>query len=118
MKQEFLDFIKALMEAAPQVVEEKMTDNVKSYLNSFESDATIKEKPEVTENGKIILKFFQSHPVAPFKSKEIAEELFISSRTISGAMRKLVTDGFVEKAGKDPVLYSVTEKGKNYIIED
>ena len=27
-------------------------------------------------------------------------------------MRKLVTDGFVEKMGESPVLYSITEKGK------
>jgi DNA-binding PadR family transcriptional regulator len=42
----------------------------------------------------------------------------MSSRTISGAMRKLVNDGFVEKIGKDPVIYTLTEKGKNYIIEE
>ena len=118
MKQEFLDFINALMEAAPKVAEEKMTDNVKKYIESFTNDSSIKEKPEITDNGKIILKFFQSHPVAPFKAKEIAEELFISSRTISGAMRKLVTDGFVEKVGEQPALYTLTEKGKNFVIEE
>jgi predicted transcriptional regulator len=26
-------------------------------------------------------------------------------------MRKLVTDGYVEKVGKDPVIYPITEKG-------
>ena len=31
-------------------------------------------------------------------------------------MRKLVTDGFVEKIGQDPVMYSLTEKGKNIEI--
>ena len=50
------------------------------------------------------------------KSKEIAEALFVSSRSVSGAMRKLVTDGFVEKIGQDPVMYSLTEKGKNIEI--
>jgi DNA-binding PadR family transcriptional regulator len=33
-------------------------------------------------------------------------------------MRKLANDGFVEKLGKDPVIYTLTEKGKNYNIED
>ena len=37
----------------------------------------------------------------------------MSSRTVSGAMRKLVTDGFVEKIGQDPVMYTLTEQGKN-----
>ena len=47
-----------------------------------------------------------------WKAKDIAEGLFISSRGVSGAMRKLVTDGYVEKVGQDPVIYSLTEKGK------
>jgi DNA-binding PadR family transcriptional regulator len=33
-------------------------------------------------------------------------------------MRKLTTDGFVEKVGSDPVIYTITEKGKNYKFED
>ena len=52
-----------------------------------------------------------------WKSKDIAEGLFISSRAVSGAMRKLVTDGFVEKVGQDPVIYALTEQGKNIEIE-
>ena len=51
-----------------------------------------------------------------FKAKDIAEGLFISSRTVSGAMRKLVSDGFVEKVGQDPVIYTITEKGKEIEI--
>ena len=35
----------------------------------------------------------------------------ITSRTASGAMRKLVTDGYVEKMGENPVVYSLTDKG-------
>ena len=53
-----------------------------------------------------------------WKARDIAEGLFISSRTVSGAMRKLVTDGFCEKVGADPVVYALTEKGKNYNIKD
>ena len=50
------------------------------------------------------------------KAKDIGEGLFISSRAVSGAIRKLVTDGFVEKVGENPVLYSITEKGKTVEI--
>lgn len=116
MKKEFIEFLNALMEAAPEVVNEKMTDNIKAYMSALTEEKS--NKPELTDNGKLILKYLQSVPVAPFKSKDIAEELFVSSRTVSGGMRKLVTDGFVEKVGKDPVVYTITEKGKNYIIED
>ena len=43
--------------------------------------------------------------------------MFISSRTVSGSIRKLVNDGFVEKVGQDPVIYSITEQGKNIKID-
>jgi hypothetical protein len=32
-------------------------------------------------------------------------------------MRKLVTDGYVEKIGQDPVVYSLTDNGKNIEID-
>ena len=31
---------------------------------------------------------------------------------VSGSIRKLVADGFVEKLGDEPVIYGITEKGK------
>ena len=46
-----------------------------------------------------------------FQSKTIGEAIGISSRTVSGAMRKLVTDGYVEKLGQNPVTYSLTNTG-------
>ena len=116
MKQEFIDFLNALMEAAPDVVEEKMNDDVKAY-----SDAIIDkkgEKPALTDNGKMILKYLQNAEPGLYKAKDIADGLFVASRNVSGAMRKLVSDGFVEKMGESPVLYSITEKGKEFIIED
>ena len=70
-----------------------------------------------TDNGKVILKYLQDNPdITSAKAKDIGEGLFISSRAVSGAMRKLVSDGFVEKIGQDPVLYSITEKGKTVEI--
>ena len=52
------------------------------------------------------------------KAREVAEGLVISSRAVSGAFRKLVSDGFVEKVGQDPVIYVLTDKGKNFEIVD
>ena len=77
------------------------------------------DKPTFTDNGKLIMKYLQELPAdAPMmKAKEIAEGMFVSSRAVSGAMRKLVTDGFVEKVGQDPVIYSITDNGKNIDIE-
>lgn len=74
-------------------------------------------KPEITEAGLGILEYMQSVDAKNLKAKDIAEGMDISSRKVSGSIRKLVTDGFVEKFGKTPVIYSLTEKGKNFDIE-
>lgn len=116
MKKEFINFLNALMEAAPNVVEELMTEDVKAYIDALADKKN--EKPEITDSGKLILKWLQNAPAGIYKSKDIAEGLFVSSRNVSGAMRKLTTDGFVEKIGDSPVLYTLTEKGKNYQIEN
>lgn len=114
MKQEFMDFLNALMQAAPEVVNEKMTDNVKAYIDTLLNGKD--SKPEITDNGKIILDHMQKSEIPMFKSRDIAEGLGISSRAVSGSLRKLVTDGFCEKVSVDPVVYSLTEKGKAYKI--
>lgn len=75
-------------------------------------------KPEITEAGLSILEYMQSVDAKNLKAKDIAEGMDISSRKVSGSIRKLVTDGFVEKFGKTPVIYSLTEKGKNFDIEN
>ena len=54
----------------------------------------------MTENGKLILKYLQNNQdVRLWKAKDLAEQIGISSRGTSGAMRKLVNDGFCEKIG-------------------
>ena len=116
MKQEFLDFVNALIAAAPDVANDLMTENVKTYLEALKDKKA--EKPEVTDNGKLIIKFLQEAPAGIYKAKDIADGLYVSSRNVSGAIRKLVADGFVEKMGESPVLYSITEKGKEFKIED
>ena len=116
MKKEFLDFVNALIEAAPEVASEKMTENVKAYMDALADKKA--EKPVLTDSGKLILKHLQGTEVKVYKAKEIADELFVSSRNVSGAMRKLVTDGYVEKTGKNPVIYNITLKGKEVIFEE
>lgn len=71
----------------------------------------------ITEKGINILKFMQENNTVynnVFSAKTIGEGLFVSSRAISGTMRKLVTDGYVEKIGQNPVCYSLTEKGHSF----
>lgn len=71
---------------------------------------------KLTENGAKVLKWMQENEAImanTFTSKEIAEGLFTSGRSIAGSMRKLVADEYVDKTGKNPIQYSLTDKGKN-----
>lgn len=81
----------------------------------------VKNSGAMTENGQKILSWMQENidkMSNVFTSKEAAEALFTSGRSIAGSMRKLVADGYVEKTGKDPVQYSLTEAGKTYQFEN
>jgi DNA-binding MarR family transcriptional regulator len=114
MKQEFIEYLNQLMAAAPQI---EASDNVKAYIAALQEGKI--EKPILTDNGKVILLHLQTNTdKTMFKAKDIAESLGVSSRGVSGSLRKLVTDGFVEKVGESPAIYMITEKGKNFIIEE
>ena len=78
------------------------------------------DKPKFTDNGKLILQYMRDNADATqnmFKAREIAEGIFISSKSVSGSMRKLVNDGFVEKIGQDPIIYAITEAGMQVEID-
>lgn len=85
-----------------------------SFFKELKADKGVGSKPEITENGAKILKYMQENYQKynnVFKSKEIGEGLFISSRSVSGSMKKLITEGFVNKIGTDPVAYEISQKG-------
>ena len=116
-KQEFINYVKELIDATAEYPV-PMSEDARLYWEAF-CGADEGEKPMFTDNGKLILKWMQENTQEPMlRAKDIAEGLFIGSRAVSGAMRKLVDDGFVEKLGQNPVIYSITEKGKNIKIED
>lgn len=116
-KQEFISYVKDLMDATSEYPI-LMSEDARLYWEAF-CGTTEAEKPMFTDNGKLILKYMQENQgTEHWKARDIGEGLFISSRTVSGAIRKLVSDGFVEKIGQDPVVYSLTEKGKTITIED
>lgn len=113
LKSDFIDYVESNFSTNP------LPENLEDYWNTFKSSSGGKEKPAFTDNGKLILKFLQDYADREtWKAKDIAEELFISSRTVSGSIRKLVTDGYVEKVSQDPVIYRITKKGKEVIFEN
>ena len=113
-KTAFIEWVEQLISGSEEPIEP--SEDAPAYWEAFKSKEEV-EKPMFTDNGKVILKYLQDNPdITSAKAKDIGEGLFISSRAVSGAMRKLVSDGFVEKIGQDPVLYSITEKGKTVEI--
>lgn len=107
-----------------KVVEDLFAENdidqeILDYFEKFKQTSTSK-KVEMTDNGKNILDYMQKNYEEAhnlFKSKDIAEGMFVSSRSVSGAMRKLVSDGYVDKTDDSPIVYSLTEEGKTYSIQ-
>ena len=112
----FLDYFDRLFKESGI---EEMPIDVKEFYDILKTgEDTPVEKPLFTDSGLNILEYLQDNIGRPLKAKDIAEGMNISSRCVSGAIRKLVTDGYVEKFGKSPVIYNLTEKGKNINISN
>lgn len=113
-KEEFINYVNELKKESRL----EMTEKASLFWEALKT-AGYEEKPLFTENGRKILKHLKEHQETNmWKAKDIAEDLFIQSRSVSGAMRKLVNDNYVEKLGKDPIIYTLTEKGRNVKIEE
>lgn len=109
-KEKFIEEVSKMLEDSP---EKYFSADALDYWNGLQVSGD-PSKPKFTENGKIVLQYIKNNKDQYnnlFKAKDIGEGLGISSRTASGAMRKLVTDGYIEKMGSDPVVYAVTAKG-------
>lgn len=109
-KEIFINEMKSIMVEPPETV---LSADALDFWNGLQVSGD-SDKPLFTDNGRLVLKYMQDNKEVYnnlFKAKDVGEGLSISSRTASGAMRKLVTDGFVEKVGKDPTIYSLTQKG-------
>lgn len=113
-KQEFIDFVEMVVENYGK----EMPEGAKKYFDAMKS-VPEKEKPMFTDGGKQILKYMKDNHVEgeTVTAKQVAEGMGISSRSVSGALRKLVNDGFMEKAGTDPVVYALTYKGVEVTID-
>lgn len=89
-------------------------EELHSFLSAL--DSKVSNKPAFSEIGLQIVEYMQQGHEKNNKAKDIAEGMNLPSKKISGAMRKLVTDNYVEKFGQNPVIYSLTEQGKNFDI--
>lgn len=111
-REDFINSVEKCIENYPN----EFNENAISYFENLKNVVN-ESKEEFTENGKIILKCLQEHSEKEmWKAKDIADTIELSSRTVSGSIRKLVNDGYVEKTGKNPVIYTITQKGKEIEI--
>ena len=129
-KENFIKVISYIFEEDTLHLDELYTEkewtDAAEFFKELKENKIAKSSDVMTENGKKILSWMQENIDKTsniFTSKEIAEALFTSGRSVAGSMRKLVADGYVEKAGgydcnKTPVTYSLTEAGKSYQFEN
>lgn len=108
---------KVFIEQIERLISEglELDEEAKAFFEDFKSAE--KDKPELTEKGSLILSYMKDNIELfnnIFKSKDIADGIEINGRSVSGSMKKLMIDGFVDKIGTNPVCYAVTEKGKEY----
>ena len=112
-KQKFIEMVEVLLGMADEQ-DVKVNEEALEYFSILKAADVVNDKPKFTENGKMVLEYMQANKDLRnniFNAKEVGEGLGVSSRTASGAMRKLVTDGYVEKIGTNPVVYSLTKQG-------
>lgn len=116
-REAFIECMDEQFEACPDLFgQDEVAELAMKYYESLKNLPT-KEPKLITENGAKILKYVQENKDIYnniFTARSMGEGIGISSKVISGAMRKLVTDGFFEKVGANPVSYSITEKGMNF----
>ncbi len=113
--EEFIEYFQYLRTQGAEV-EPKCVEEVLQVLKDLA--VSEKSKPLLTESGLKILEYLQSCGGGNLKAADIAQGMDVSSRKITGAIRKLAEDGFVSKSGQSPVQYSLTEKGKEFNIEE
>ena len=96
---------------------EFLSDKALTYFEELKNGKA--SKGGLTEKGREILEWLDEPERRSnyFSAKLIGEGLFTSSRVVSGAAQKLITDGYLEKEGKNPVTYSITNDGHNILLE-
>ena len=110
-------FIKAIQEELDNGME--LPDEAIAYFEELKNGKA--SLGGLTVNGKIILGFLQNNYEQYnniFTSKNIAEKIGVPSRSVSGAIRKLVSDGYVKKLNSNPISYELTSLGKDLQIDN
>lgn len=102
------DFLKELDDMN---IEEQLSEKGLEFFNQLKE----KTKNNFTENGKKIIICMQNNidKYKTFNAKQLGELLFMPPRSVSGAMKKLINEGYCEKASLNPIAYTLTNLGKD-----
>ena len=106
-KEEFVKVVKDLFN------KNEVPKTAKDYLEWLETNESKKEKKntELSEKALTVLKYMQDNKDTNlFKCANIAAGIDMSSKSVNGVMRKLISEGYVCKvsdAGVSPVIYSL-----------
>jgi len=109
-KNVFIDTVENLF--AKYTIDEGIPQEAIDFFEDYKKGRTSNRK-EITEKGIVILNGLKE--VNDWiTAKSLGEKIDMSGRSVSGSLRKLVEDGFVEKRAGTPAVYKVTEKGLGF----
>ena len=121
-KDAFIHVVEWLFEEYRDVIADGYDADATPAFEYFEDFKKAKSPTQgLTQAGKNVLFWMQEHKDEYdnlMTCKVIGEGLFISGRSVSGTMRKLISDEYVTKNASSPIQYSLTEKGENYVDKD
>ena len=104
-KNVFIETVENLFNAYPMNVPAEALEFFEDYKRGKSSN-----RKEITEKGiAIILTLRENHEW--ITAKALGEIMDVSGRSVSGSMKKLVEDGYVDKRAGTPSAYKITEKG-------
>ena len=121
-KECFIKLMEELLNDVPDFFDPGTEEGQKAqkYFDELKSSKASGGGKAITENGVKIIKFMQENHVKfnnVFSAKSIGEGIFFFFFYAASSMKKLISDGYATKEGKDPVMYSLTEAGKNLQLD-
>ena len=87
-------------------------DEAIDFFNDYKKGRS-SERKEITEKGIAIVLGMRAMGEDWATAAAIGEQIDMSGKSVSGALKKLITDGYAEKVEGKPAMYRLTEKGMN-----
>lgn len=119
-KADFINFVEDMKGTLDEAQLEGYADALDFY-ESYKKGKAAADKPRFTDNGIMILSTMKQEIDEfdnSFTAKQIADAGGLNARGVSGAIRKLVTDGYVEVLTTEPNVYALTNEGKDVELDE